>query len=197
MTKDPRPSSRAADNNPLDALRNTIELDNRFKTAFHGYEKRCVQDYISQLSAASDEALALKSKELDSLKEENAELLARVEGQERLIAEARADERRRLEGAISIKESMLDGLRQTNTRLESENHQLQLMITDLKAQLAETNSRHADSNASAVSLNAQLSDLLSGKFAECAGIISNWQSEATRLLDSQSNTTQTLSACAD
>ena len=179
-----RTNPKAADN-PLDALRNTIELDNRFKTAFHGYDKRCVQDYIAQLTAVSEEVLAAKSEELYRLKEENAELLSRAHNQERLLSDARADERRKLEGAISIKESMLDGLRQTNQRLEDENHRLQLQISDLKARLAETNSRHADANASVASLNSELSELLAGKFAECSGIISSWQNEASKLLDPQ------------
>ena len=187
--------------NPLEALRNTIELDNRFKTAFHGYDKRCVQDYIAQLSAASEEVLAAKSEELYRLKDENTQLLARAHDQEKLLSEARADERRKLEGAISIKESMLDGLRQTNARLEDENHRLQLVITDLQAKLAETNSRHADANASACALNAELSELLAGKFAEYTGIISSWKNEASRLLNSQQTNIpaqrEELPACAD
>ena len=196
----PGTDPKAADN-PLDALRNTIELDNRFKTAFHGYDKRCVQDYIAQLTAASEEVLAAKSEELYRLKEENAELLARAHNQEKLLSEARADERRKLEGAISIKESMLDGLRQTNARLEDENHRLQLVISDLQAKLAETKSRHADSNASACALNDELSGLLAAKFAECTGIISRWKNEASKLLDPQpaipSAQREELPACAD
>lgn len=120
---------------------------------------------------------------------------------EKLLSEARADERRKLEGAISIKESMLDGLRQTSARLEDENHRLQLVITDLQAKLAETNSRHADANASACALNAELSELLAGKFAECTGIISSWKNEASRLLNSQQTNIpaqrEELPACAD
>lgn len=107
-----------------------------------------MQDYIAQLTAASEEVLASKSEELYRLKEENAELLSRAHNQERLLSEARADERRKLECAINIKESMLDGLRQTNSRLEEENHRLQLLISDLKARLAENDARHIDSNAS-------------------------------------------------
>ena len=196
----PGTSSMPADN-PLDALRNTIELDNRFKTAFHGYDKRCVQDYIAQLSAASEEVLAAKSEELYRLKEENSQLLARIHDQDKLLSEARADERRKLEGAINIKESMLDGLRQTNSRLEDDNHRLQLQITDLNARLSETRSRHADANASACALNSELSELLAGKFAECSGIISSWQNEALRLLNSDQAPEQPqrreLPVCAD
>ena len=196
----PGTSSMPADN-PLDALRNTIELDNRFKTAFHGYDKRCVQDYIAQLSAASEEVLAAKSEELYRLKEENSQLLARIHDQDKLLSEARADERRKLEGAINIKESMLDGLRQTNSRLEDDNHRLQLQITDLNARLSETRSRHADANASACALNSELSELLAGKFAECSGIISSWQNEALRLLNADQAPEQPqrreLPVCAD
>ena len=182
MDTDFRAGLRIADDNPLDALRNTIELENRFKTAFHGYEKKSVQDYIGQLSAVFNQALESVKAENERLKNETLELKLRVADQDRLVAEARADERHKLEGAVSIKESMLESLRGANQRLTDENRDLQLNITELNSRLAEARDKYFDNCASVTALNDELKGLLNAKFAECNGIITSWQSESAQLL---------------
>ena len=173
---------RTADDSPLDALRNTIELENRFKTAFHGYDKKSVQEYIAQLSAVFNKALESVEAENERLKGENLELKLRAADQDKLIADARADERHKLEGAISIKESMLDSLRDANQRVTDENRELQLKITELNTCLAEARDKYFDNCASVAALNDELKGLLNAKFAECSGIITNWQAESVQLL---------------
>ena len=76
-----------------------------FKTAFKGFEKKGVIEYISDLSAKSEEALAACRTEAENFK-------------------AMADDLQKKNAELMSKISAFDGVEEEHTRLKNENDSL-------------------------------------------------------------------------
>lgn len=183
-------------NGELESLRAGIEQDCRFKTAFQGYDKKSVKEYICSISESYEEQMAKLSEECKRLSAENAQLLEKLQQKDKDESEIRMEERSRVSSELDIREGLVAKLRLSNEALEAENHRLALENTDMRQMLGENCSYLQSGNEELSSLSDRLSELLQQKFRETENLVRAWQteySESIRCIESKINSVGKLS----
>ncbi len=122
----------------------TKETGKLFKTAFKGFDKKDVNDYIKKLSEKFDETIAAKAKEIVNYKAKILELVTEqkdlAEENERLKKEFEQVENNRVESdseAIKNMEAEIDRLTGENERLEAELSKMSVQSDKQKMEIAD------------------------------------------------------------
>lgn len=170
----------------LDTLRSSIELEHRFRTSLKGYNRQEVQNYLQSLNTEFRTVLAEREQEISALKAENTELYTALDNQRGKLENLRSEERRKLQLEYDMQEGLLERLREENARLLSENRQKQMEITDLSEQLTAFRALGEERSRQMDALGDRLEELLDAKLRECGDIISAWKTEFNGVVESES-----------
>ena len=190
---------------PLDQLRNDIEIEHRFKTGIPGYDKKDVNDYLDKLQRSFLESQENLRNEIAQLKLENGLLTHRISELQDELNDARAtkaareaaqeraskvEEKAHLklvetssEAEQSVREAIISNLRAANERLMKENRYKQMEITNLQEQFNSLKDAMGNGSLELFALNDRLGELLSGKMNECMELIHVWQAEIHGTVD--------------
>ena len=163
--------------NSVEGLRSSIEQKERFPTAFGGFQKKAVNEYLERLNKDYGKAINTLVLDVQRKTEENNVLQNRLSMLMNSEDEIRADERKKHEAELGIQQGLVDSLRETNDRLMEENREQQLEISRLRQQLSEVSRSVSDGGNSLLSLKDSLRKMLSGKLTECEGLLSVWEKE--------------------
>ena len=169
--------------NAIDDLRASIEQEIRFRTAFSGYDKNEVREYIEALKEECRQAVSSLEAENNRLRAENEALKQSAGELEKQKAEARNEERRKRDAELKMQESLVINLRAANQRLTDDNHAKQLEIADLKEKLSTVRSVTAEGSASLSDLNLSLQTMLNDQVAECRHLIDAWKNEFGNVIE--------------
>lgn len=145
--------------NEIDMLRTEIESGERFKTVFQGYDKKQVNDTVTQLSI---ENASLKE-QLDQAKAENSKLKKQLRDLQRELAEAGANDDAPSSAAAAAAAAAATAEAQQAARLEAakleerykrELDNLKAQLRDAKAETANARTEAANANAAAAAAEA-------------------------------------------
>lgn len=145
--------------NEIDMLRTEIESGERFKTVFQGYDKKQVNDTVTQLSI---ENASLKE-QLDQAKAENSKLKKQLRDLQRELAEAGANDDAPSSAAAAAAAAAATAEAQQAARLEAakleerykkELDLLKAQLRDAKAETANAKTEAANANAAAAAAEA-------------------------------------------
>lgn len=145
--------------NEIDMLRTEIESGERFKTVFQGYDKKQVNDTVTQLSI---ENASLKE-QLDQAKAENSKLKKQLRDLQRELAEAGANDDAPSSAAAAAAAAAATAEAQQAARLEAakleerykrELDNLKAQLRDAKAETANAKTEAANANAAAAAAEA-------------------------------------------
>ena len=145
--------------NEIDMLRTEIESGERFKTVFQGYDKKQVNDTVTQLSI---ENASLKE-QLDQAKAENSKLKKQLRDLQRELAEAGANDDAPSSAAAAAATAAATAEAQQAARLEAakleerykkELDNLKAQLRDAKAETANARTEAANANAAAAAAEA-------------------------------------------
>lgn len=144
--------------NEIDMLRTEIESGERFKTVFQGYDKKQVNDTVTQLSI---ENASLKE-QLDQAKAENSKLKKQLRDLQRELAEAGANDDAPSSAAAAAAAAATAEAQQAarleaaklEERYKRELDLLKAQLRDAKAETANAKTEAANANAAAAAAEA-------------------------------------------
>lgn len=167
----------------IEGLRASIEEEHRFKTAFSGYDKKSVQDYIKKLTETFEKDTETLRKDNRLLLSERAGFLERLSEQEKQISELENRERMRNEAETAVRENLVRDLRSENRRLMEESRAKQLRITELETRISDMSRNLEEGAVSLNSLNDSLIQLLNEKIKETGHLLYAWKNEFKDTVD--------------
>lgn len=146
---------------------------------------------IDALKAESEAQISAIKAECDAaLKQNEDEFVAEYrkleKSLEERVAEARADEKGRMQNELDIKEGLVENLKTANARLTEENRKKQLELAETLRRMEEMQAALADGSNTMTALSDRLERLLGAKLDECRDLMSLWQKEFREAAEAES-----------
>lgn len=159
----------------IEKLRNEVENEHRFKSVRRGYDKKTVNVYLEELEIKHREQLESEEENTRAAQDKNRQLMEHIDKMKEQIAELqnKLDNREATERAVA--ESMLEGLKETNSKLTEENSTKQLRIAELEEQIKTMRADVDNYTNMLVVLDKKLKQMLDEKLSECYDVIDAWE----------------------
>ena len=105
----------------IENLRRKIENENRFSSAWRGYNKGEVNEYLQNIGANQAKQIEEERKKTKAEHDKNQQLLAQIQKMNSKIEELQNKLEIRDEAEKSVVQKMMDSLKETNSSLMEEN----------------------------------------------------------------------------
>lgn len=162
-------------NMTIEKLRAEVENEHRFKSVRRGYDKKIVNAYLEEMEEKHQQQLELEREKTKVIQNKNQQLMEQIDKMNEKIDTliSKLENREATENAVV--ESMMNGLKETNSRLMEENSEKQVKIAELETRLQSMEAEVIDYTDMLSALDKKLKDLLNEKVNECSDVIAAWE----------------------
>lgn len=156
-------------------LRRKIENENRFSSAWRGYNKGEVNEYLQNIGENQAKQIEEERKKTNAEHDKNQQLLAQIQKMNSKIEELQNKLENRDEAEKSVVQKMMDSLKETNSSLMEENSRKKMEIARLEERIETMKSDVINYTEMLAALDKQLKEVLNGKISECNDLIDTWE----------------------
>ena len=162
-------------NMTIEKLRAEVENEHRFKSVLRGYDKKVVNAYLEEMEEKYQQQIELEREKAKVMQNKNEELTEQIDKMNEKIDGLinKLENREAAENAVV--ESMMNGLKETNSSLMEENSKKQMKIVELETSLQAMKVEVMNYTDMLSALDKKLKDLLNEKINECNDVINAWE----------------------
>lgn len=161
----------------IEKLRTEVENEHRFKSVWHGYDKKTVNEYLENVERKHQQQIEIEKENAKTIQSKNEQLMAQIDelNEKMEILQNKLDNKEATEKAVV--ESMLNGLKETNNRLMEENSKKKMRIAELEETIQSMRTEVINYTDMLSALDKKLKELLNEKINECNDVIDAWETQ--------------------
>ena len=161
----------------IEKLRAEVENEHRFKSVWRGYEKNAVNEYIKDMGKKHQKQLEEQQENFKATLSKNKQMVEQINKMNDKIDELQNKLQNREKTENSVVQNMINGLKETNSRLMEENGKKKMQIAKLEERIEAMREDVMNYTDMLAALDKRLKELLNEKISECNDVIDAWESQ--------------------
>lgn len=165
------------ENMTIEKLRAKMENEHRFKSVRRGYDKKVVNAYLENMEQEHQREMELEREKTKIMQNRNEQLMGQIDKMNDKIDELISKLENRDATGNSVVESMLNSLKETNSKLTEETNKKQMRIVELEEKIQSMKAEAMNYIDMLSALNEKGKEQLNEKINECNNVIEDWESK--------------------